>query len=250
MSPETLKKNMIAVDGPAASGKSTIARGLAARLGYRYVNSGAFYRALAYSTLSQGVDPTDAAKLEAMLAGIELDCDEEGQRISVNRGDVTDELRSRDVEHQASVIAKIPRVREKVNDELRRLARNSHCVMDGRDIGSVVFPDATCKVYLEASPEERARRRLKDFEAMGAGVSLDQIGRDIAERDRQDSTRSVAPLRPSEGAIVYNSTGQTPQEVVDQLLSLMEHKLAPGAQGRGNGARGGMEDAVNGGELQ
>ena len=250
MSPTSgAKMNMIAVDGPAASGKSTIARGLAARLGFRYINSGAFYRALASETLRHHVDVADLSGLDRFLAAIHLDCDDEGERCFVDGRDVTDELRSREVEYQASIIAKIPRVREKVNDELRRLARDAHCVMDGRDIGSVVFPDANVKVYLEASPEERARRRLKDFEAMGAGVSLEQIGREIAERDKQDSTRSVAPLRPSEGAIVYNSTGRTPQEVVDQLLALMEHKLAPGAQGRGPGARGGMADTTaNGGD--
>lgn len=165
MSPsQPTTQNMIAVDGPAASGKSTIARGLAARLGFRYVNSGAFYRALAYESLHRHVDVADPAQLDAMLASVELDCDAEGERCFVNRHDVTERLRSREVTQQASIIAKIPRVREKINEELRRLARTSHCVMDGRDIGSVVFPDATVKVYLEASPEERARRRLKDFD--------------------------------------------------------------------------------------
>jgi cytidylate kinase len=245
------KRNMIAVDGPAASGKSTIARGLANRLAYRYVNSGAFYRALAHEFLHAGVSAEDAEAVDRLLGKTRIDCDDDGDRVFVSGADVTDALRSREVTHQASIIAKIPRVREKVNQELRRLARDSDCVMDGRDIGSVVFPDATVKLYLEASLEERARRRLKDFAATGSGASLEEISRDIAERDRQDSTRSVAPLRPSEGAIVYNSTGRSPQEVVDQLLALMEHKLVrrTDAGGREPGARGGMEDTtVNGGE--
>jgi cytidylate kinase len=245
---------MIAVDGPAASGKSTIARGLAARLSYRYINSGAFYRALAHEFLRHGVDSSDVEAADRLLAAVRVDQDDEGERCFVDGVDVTGGLRSREVTQEASVIAKIPRVREKINQELRRLARNSDCVIDGRDIGSVVFPDATVKVYLEASQEERARRRLKDFEAMGSGASLEEIGREIAERDQQDSTRSVAPLRPSEGAIVYNSTGRTPQEVVDQLLALMEPKLAfrtlkDAEASREPGARGGMADStVNGGE--
>jgi cytidylate kinase len=215
---------MIAIDGPAASGKSTIAQGLARALCYRYINSGAFYRAVAHEFLRCGVNLDDAEAVGAGLSRIQMDSDASGERYYVRGEDVTAALRSREVTHVASVIAKIPRVREKVNQELRRLAQGSSCVIDGRDIGSVVFPDASFKVYLEASAEERARRRLKDYQGMGAAGSLEEIGREIAERDQQDSMRSVAPLRPPEGAIVCNSTGLTPDQVVDQLLALIKER--------------------------
>jgi len=212
---------MIAVDGPAASGKSTVARTLAKALAMRYINSGALYRAIALLFLRESIHPEDPTAVRSALDRTQIEIDEVGARYYLGGEEITSTLWTREVTQMASVVAKLSSVREKVNAELRRMAKGSECVIEGRDIGSVVFPEATFKVYLEASPEERARRRQKDFEAMGAGASLEEIGRELAERDQQDSTRAVAPLRPPEGAIVCNSTGMTPEQVVDHLLALI-----------------------------
>ncbi|MBI4858705.1 MAG: (d)CMP kinase [Candidatus Riflebacteria bacterium] len=189
---------MIAVDGPAASGKSTIARNLARALSWRYINSGALYRAIAHEFLTTGVDPGDQKAVDLALDRFEIRCDESGERHAVRGQDVTEALRTREVSVMASVVARLPCVRDKVNSELRRLAKDAPCVMEGRDIGTVVFPDAAYKVYLEASPEERARRRQIDYARMGCTASQIDIQRELAERDQQDSTRAVAPLRPPE----------------------------------------------------
>jgi cytidylate kinase len=225
--PSRNRHHVIAVDGPAASGKSTIARGLAAALGFRYVNSGALYRAIAYGLLKAGVDicTVDAGVGAAALARIRVECGGDSDRFLLAGEDVSTAIRSREVSAEASRVAQVRQVREKVNQELRRLCAGSNCVVDGRDIGSVVFPDASFKIYLEATPEERARRRLKDYQGMGNTASLEETIRELAERDQQDSTRALAPLRPSEGAIVCNSTHMTPQQVVDHLLSLIRNDL-------------------------
>jgi len=221
---------MIAVDGPAASGKSTVARNLAKALSMRYINSGALYRAIAFEFHRKGVDPENTGQVESALRGLEIESNNTGDRYFLGSEEVTTFLWTRETAHMASIVAKVPQVREKVNDELRRLSTGNDCIVEGRDIGTVVFPNANFKVFLEASPEERARRRKKDFEVMGAGGSLEEIGRELAERDQADSTRAVAPLRPPEGAVVCNSTGMTPQQVVDHLLALIRE--IPGLAGK------------------
>jgi cytidylate kinase len=187
----------------------------------RYINSGALYRAIAYEFDRKRVDPENPAAVGVALGGLKIESDGSGDRYFLGDEDVTEHLWTRETAHMASIIAKDSRVREKVNDELRRMAAVGDCIVEGRDIGTVVFPGANLKIFLEASPEERARRRKKDFEVMGAGGSLEEIGRELAERDQADSTRAVAPLRPPEGAVVCNSTGMTPQQVVDHLLALI-----------------------------
>lgn len=214
-------KRVIAVDGPAASGKSTIARELARSLGWIYINSGALYRAIALALLRANLDGSDVDALKTGLARIQLGLEPKGDRTFLDGQDVTEVLRSREVSIHSSVVAKLPPVREKVNLELRRLGGTHNSVVEGRDIGSVVFPEAELKVFLEASPEERARRRMVEYERLGSGASIEEIGRELAERDKQDATRSVAPLRPPDGAVVCNSTHMTPAQVVDHLLTLI-----------------------------
>jgi cytidylate kinase len=217
--------NIIAVDGPAASGKSTIARGIAQALQYRYVNSGALYRAIAYALLKGMVDLSDGSAVVRALERLTIGFDVVGERYLIDGDDVTKHLQRRDVSVHASKVAQLYAVRERVNRELREIADGHDCVVEGRDIGSVVFPAAGVKVYLEATLEVRARRRMVDYQRQGAGHAIEEIVSELRERDEQDSTRSIAPLRPPEGAIVVNSTDMTPDEVVHHILALVKEKL-------------------------
>lgn len=214
---------IIAVDGPAASGKSTIARKLAEALSFKYINSGALYRGLGLHLKQQGVSVEDEGSLHRVLDHVTIDFD--GDRYIINGDDVTDRLHTPEGSQQASVVAKVPAIREKVNRELRRLVHNEHCVVEGRDIGTVVFPDSDLKVYLEASLQERARRRLQDYAKLDAGQTLEEISREIAARDDVDSKREIAPLQRPEGAIIVNSTDMTPEQVINHILAAAEARV-------------------------
>lgn len=200
---------IIAIDGPAASGKSTVARELARRLGFACINSGAFYRAITWWMLkaerdtARGDDP--AARLGAVAFVVEF-CDENACLL-IDGVDSSGHLRDADVNENVSRISQIPRVREIVGRELRRLAESRQCVIEGRDIGTCVFPETSLKFYVDATPEERARRRSAEGQA-------DRI----AERDRMDSQRAVAPLVPAANAVVIDSTHLGIEEVVSLIL--------------------------------
>jgi cytidylate kinase len=212
---------VIAIDGPSGSGKGTIARRVAEALGWHLLDSGALYRLVAVSAENRGVgleDPDQLAKLATEL-DVTFDSDESGEeRIWLAGQDVTLTVRTEEAGAGASTVAAIPAVREALLERQRGFQRPPGLVADGRDMGSHVFPDATLKIFLTASAEERARRRHKQLKDKGLDVSLAALSRDIEDRDRRDSERSVAPLRPAQDARILDSSGQSIEAVTQTVL--------------------------------
>jgi cytidylate kinase len=223
------RKPIVAIDGPAGAGKSTVARLLAERLGLVYIDTGAMYRAVALAAAQSGVDPADQAAVARLAerARFEFLPQAGAARLLFNGADVTTAIRGPEISALASVVAAIPGVRSALVREQRRLGAGGGVVMEGRDIGSVVFPDADLKLYLDASPGELARRRRSDLEQQGRPVDLEQVSREIAERDRRDSTRSDSPLCHAPGAIYFSTDGLTISEVVDRLAALAREQTTP-----------------------
>lgn len=217
----------VAIDGPAGAGKSTIARRLAAELGYIYVDTGALYRAIGYVALSRGVDVRDEAAIQGLLAGLTVDLrfvDTE-QRVFLGEVDVTSKIRTEAVSMAASAVSALPSVRAFLLDLQRDIAKNNNVVMDGRDIATVVLPGADVKIFLTASAEERARRRYEELIEKGASADYQAVLEDLRKRDYDDSHREIAPLRPAEGAILVDTTGNTLEESVAQLTKLVKDNL-------------------------
>ena len=212
---------VIAIDGPSGSGKGTIARRVANALGYHLLDSGALYRLVALSARKSGVSLQDSEKLAhlAVELDVRFDSDEGGEeRIWLGEEDVTGEIRTEEAGAGASAVAQIPAVREALFERQRAFQQPPGLVADGRDMGSHVFPDAALKVFLTASAEERARRRHKQLKDKGLDVSLAALSRDIEDRDKRDSERSVAPLRPAEDARILDSSGQSIEAVTNTVL--------------------------------
>lgn len=214
---------VIAIDGPVGAGKSTVARGLAQRLGFRYVDTGAMYRSVAWKAQQAGVDlrDRDAVAAAARSLRIEFRGDQQHQRVIVDGQDVTETIRTPEVSEGASIVSAYPSVREAMVALQRRLGADGGVVMEGRDIGTVVFPDAEVKIYLDASPEERARRRYAELRARGADVDFETLRRTEEERDRRDATRKHSPLRRAADAVVIDTTGKPVDAVVDEILALV-----------------------------
>jgi len=214
---------VIALDGPAGAGKSTVARRVAQALGLLFLDTGAMYRALTWKALEQGLDLTDEDALTRLAeqSQIELVADPAGDRTRIDGQDVTTEIRTPRVTSRVSEVAKVPGVRQVLVRLQQELGRDGGVVAEGRDIGTVVFPKADVKVFLVASPAERARRRAKDLEAAGHPVDLQALEADIARRDEIDSTRAVAPLKPAEDAVLIDSDRLTIDEVVAAILALV-----------------------------
>lgn len=218
---------VIAIDGPAASGKSTIARALADHVGFDHISSGSVYRLFALATLRQKVDPSSQEQVEATLRGAEPGFESGAERYSLGEEDVTELLSSQEVSEQTSRIATIPAVRERVREFLHSWCEDRDAVIEGRDIGTVVFPDAELKVFLTASLEERARRRLEEYrrkqlpEAQAADA-LDQVLQDLARRDQRDASRATAPLKPADDAVQLDSTGKPVDVVVSEIANLLD----------------------------
>ncbi len=233
LSTEGESVRIITIDGPAASGKSTIARNVAERLGFLYVNSGNYYRAVALALMECGFDED---RLESgtlpvdSFSGMSL-C-QQGDTILLDGRDVTARIRDRDVTAFVSHVARLAPVREFVNTLLRRGVDRSGSVVEGRDIGTVVFPDAPLKIFLTASVEERARRRLADFKAKGVEVSLESLVEEIERRDEIDSTRALAPLKCSEDAMVIDSTGLSIDSIVSMVCDRWREVSSRGADRR------------------
>ncbi len=214
----------IAIDGPMGSGKSTVAREVARRLGFRYVDTGAMYRAVAAAAIRRGIAPGDADGLALLAQAVTLDFEPQdgSARVLVDRDDVTSSLRSVDVNRLVARIAKVPRVREALGAIQRRLGDRGSVVMEGRDIGSVILPHAQIKVFLTASIDVRARRREAELAAGGTVMALDDVRRIIEEDDRLASTREIAPLLVAPGALVIDSTALTVDQVVDEIVTMVE----------------------------
>ncbi|HCT0345958.1 TPA: (d)CMP kinase, partial [Staphylococcus pseudintermedius] len=215
-----MKAINIALDGPAAAGKSTIAKRVAAQLGMIYVDTGAMYRAITYYYLNNKERFTDFTSLISEI-DLRLGYDaEKGQRVFLNDNDVTDFLRENDVTQNVSYVSSIKEVRQFLVQVQQKLAADKGIVMDGRDIGTTVLPDAEVKVYMIASVEERAERRYKDNQERGIESSIEQLKKDIAERDAYDMNREISPLKKAENAIEIDTTGLSIEQVTDKILSL------------------------------
>lgn len=227
----TAKTLTIAIDGPAGAGKSTTARMLSQELGCVYVDSGAMYRAVAWKCRRENLaeDNPDSIAAVARALDIRFVVDSAGgQRILADGEDVTESIRTPEISRLASAISTIPAVRELLVAKQRLLGQSGCVVMEGRDIGTVVFPDANVKVFLTASLTERARRRLVEMEQKGAtGTNLDEVRKDIAERDERDSTRAISPLMPAPGAVIIDSEDMTARQVVDSILDLCSKHVKP-----------------------
>mgnify|MGYP001942677888 FL=1 len=217
----------IAIDGPAAAGKSTVAKKIAKKLKYTYIDTGAMYRTITLAALNRKVDYEDENALKdiANEVTITFENDEEGQKVFLNNVDVTKEIRNKEVTNNVSIVAKHRSVRTILVNKQRELAKNGNVVMDGRDIGTFVLPDADVKIFLVASVEERAMRRHKENLLNGFESDLEQLKEEIRERDRIDSEREMAPLVKAEDAIEVDTTNMTIDEVVEYILSIVKEKL-------------------------
>lgn len=214
-------KRIIAIDGPAGAGKSTVAKIAAERLGYTYIDTGAMYRGVAWKALRGADHVTDADILRAVREiDVRLSCTDAGTRVTVDGTDVTEEIRTPAVTRIVSRVAALGPVREKMVELQRAMAAAGNVVMDGRDIATNVLPNADVKVFLSASVEERARRRCKEMRAKGYDVDLDELQKEIAARDKQDSERAISPLRKADDAVLIDSTGLSIEGVVERILEL------------------------------
>ena len=212
---------VLALDGPSGSGKGTIARRAAAALGWHLLDSGALYRLVGLAADRKGMDLADEEAVAALASGlaVKFGADDEGnERIWLDGEDVTADVRTEETGRLASTVAALPAVRAALMDLQKSFRQAPGLVADGRDMGTQVFPDAAAKVFLTATPEERARRRYKQLKDKGIGVSLTALSRDIADRDRRDSERAVAPLRPADDAYVLDSSNKTIEEVTQEVL--------------------------------
>lgn len=214
---------IVAIDGPVGAGKSTVARSVAQRLGYRYIDTGAMYRSVAWMAQGRGVDLKEDAAVAALARSLQVEFVPAGtsQRVIVNGVDATEQIRTPQVSEGASVVSAYPAVREAMVALQRRLGSDGGVVMEGRDIGTVVFPDAEVKVYLDASPEERARRRYEELEARGVRVDFETLRRAEEERDRRDVTRDHSPLRRADDAVVIDTTGRSVEGTVEEIVNLV-----------------------------
>ena len=221
------KKYSIAIDGPAGAGKSTIAKKLAADLGYHYVDTGAIYRTVAYFMDLLGVSPKDVDGVERYIdeLTIEIEYDEEGkQHMIMNGMDVTDEIRTQDISQKASLISAHAVVREVLLDMQRDMAKNYDVIMDGRDIGTVVLPKASVKIFLTAAPEVRAKRRCDELIAKGQKAKYDTILKEIKQRDYQDTHREIAPLKLARDSIKVDTSEMDIDQVVEHIRNIVREK--------------------------
>lgn len=216
----------VAIDGPAGAGKSTLARRLAAQLGYIYVDTGAMYRAVGLYALRAGQDPKDNAAVEELLPQISLrlDCPDGEQHIYLNGEDVSSAIRTEQAGMAASAVGANPAVRAFLLETQRQMARTQNVLMDGRDIGTVVLPDAAVKIFLTASPEARAARRWKEYQEKGQQVSYEQVLEDVRQRDYQDTHRETAPLRQAEDAVLLDTSELDFEQSLAAMAAIIAEK--------------------------
>jgi cytidylate kinase len=214
---------IVAIDGPAGAGKSTVAREVARRLGAAYLDTGAMYRALTWLAIRRGVAPSDGAGLAALVREhpVEIEPTEDGDRVRIAGRDVTAEIRTPEVAAEVSEVAAHAAVRREMVGAQRALMSRGDWVSDGRDVGSTVRPDADLKVFLTATPQERARRRRAELAGRGVHLDQEQVLEDVVRRDRIDSTRAASPLRVADGAVVIDSSGLDAVEVADRVMGVI-----------------------------
>ncbi len=210
---------IIAIDGPAGAGKSTIARSLARKLGYTYIDTGAMYRAVALWALRAGIDVDDMLRLEQLAREARIEFS--GDHVCLNGEEVTAAIRAPHVSEAASKVSIVPGVRRAMREEQRRIGSNRSVVMEGRDIGTVVFPNAQIKIYLDADPEIRAERRARE-----TGGEVGRVAQEIAERDRRDRSRSEAPLTQAPDADYIDSSGLSPEQVEEAILKIVRQRTS------------------------
>ncbi len=217
----------VAIDGPAGAGKSTVARGAAKELGYIYVDTGALYRTVALAAQRKNI-LGEEEKIADMLPFItvELKFDDNGeQKVYLNSEDVSSLIRTPEISMAASAVSQIPAVREFLLELQRSIARNNNVIMDGRDIGTVILPNADVKIFLFASPECRAERRYKELIEKGEDVRYEDVLKDVNDRDYQDSHRKIAPLKPTEESVMADTTGKALPESIEMVVSVIKEKI-------------------------
>ncbi|MGI6753619.1 MAG: (d)CMP kinase [Eubacteriales bacterium] len=217
----------IAIDGPSGAGKSTLAKALAARLGIIYVDTGALYRAVGYYVKSKGVDPQDSVAVEALLPeiniGLKYECGV--QNVYLNGENLGDKIRQPEISMYASAVSAIPAVRKFLLETQKSIAREHSVVMDGRDIGTVILPDADIKIFLTATDEVRARRRYNELLAKGIEVKYEDVLAEMKERDARDRSREIAPAIPAPDAVILDNSDCTNEESVEDVLRIIKEKL-------------------------
>lgn len=214
---------IVAIDGPAGSGKGTIAKKVGERLGLVHVDTGAMFRCVTLNVIQEGIAIEEESQIEGMLNKIKIDLKENGE-VFLNGKEVTKKIRDSEVTQLVSPVSVIPAVRKKLLERQREIAQEKEVIMEGRDIGTVVFPNADVKIYLDASPEERARRRVKQNEEKGIITSYEETLKNIMDRDKRDITREVAPLKQAEDAIYIDSSNMTIEEVVKTIVQIIQQK--------------------------
>lgn len=222
------KNIVVAIDGPAGAGKSTIARRVAERLGYTYINTGAMYRAIALWALRLGTELSDMHRLEQLAKEARLELSSGGSRVVLNGEDVTEEIRSPEVSEAASKVSAVPAVRRALLGLQRKIADETSVVMEGRDIGSVVFPNAQVKIFLDADPHERARRRTLELKHSGTRTNTEAVEAEMRERDQRDRTRTEAPLVQAPDAQLIETTGLAIEQVEEAVLKVIRARTSNG----------------------
>ncbi len=224
------KRIVVAIDGPAGAGKSTVARAIAARLGFVYIDTGAMYRAVALWALRTGVSESDMHRLQQLASAAEISFAAGDNTVLLNGEDVTDVIRTPEVAAFASKVSAVPAVRRALVEKQREMAAETSVVMEGRDIGSVVFPDAQVKVFLDADPSVRADRRVRELHESGATVDRDATAEEISERDRRDRTRSESPMIQSPDAVYLDTSGLSIEQVEEAILKLVRERTSNGKE--------------------
>lgn len=215
---------VVAIDGPAGSGKGTVTKKVGEQLGLINIDTGAMFRCVTLNVIEEKVDIEDENRIEEMLDKIEIDMKESGE-IFLNGKDVTNRIRENDINNMVSPVSIIPAVRKKLLDLQRKIAQGKKVIMEGRDIGTVVFPNADVKIYLDASPEERARRRMKQNQEKGINGSYEEVLKNIIDRDKRDMSREVAPLKRAQDAVYIDCSSMSIEETAQEIVKIINKNI-------------------------